>query len=172
MRFREGEFGEDTRWGLAASDGFGEVTCLQKRWWTDPFGDAAILAELSLTGQFLERDRFERRQPAPDWIEDFRLDLPQVILSRPGLESLLAELRLWFDEPRDISVDLSAVHQVSLQVTLGQDPRLICKIDRPVCSVRYSTGTSVTFECLLVVDQSCLRLLRDDLARALRDFHE
>jgi hypothetical protein len=167
MECREGEFGENIGWTIAGSNGLQQAAFLQRRWWTDSTGEVMILAGLSLTGQFWERDRPARGEPAGEVVEDFRLDLRQIIIARSRLETLLTDLNLWFEHPREIAVELSAVPNVSLRIAFGADPRLICKPVRPACSVRYSTGTAVTFECLTVVDQTCLRLLRDDLARAL-----
>jgi len=154
-------------WSIPSSSGRELVKCTPLRWWTTPDGAALALARLSMTGQFWERDRFERKETEYDLVDDYRIVLPQVVVSRGALEALHREVEAWLAAPKEISVDLSGTRHQSIEVTLRADPRFISRVDRPVCDVRYSAGAGVAVERRAIVDETCVRLLRDDLARLL-----
>ncbi|MEK8020580.1 MAG: hypothetical protein VSS75_027250 [Candidatus Parabeggiatoa sp.] len=154
-------------WSLLSADGWNKVTGTFIRKWMSLEDDVLLLTDISITGDFWQRDKEEVNDAKITL--DFRVQLPQVIIKENALKELIIEIDKWFSEPREIGIELSNVCYQSFQITFGMKDEFICSPDKPVCTIQYSSDSRMKMgEWNFVVDQSCLRLFRDDLNLILK----
>jgi hypothetical protein len=105
------------------------------------------------------------REALGDVVPDHRLRLCQAVVDTEVLRALLADLRQWETDRtavrRQISADQSSQ---SLAVELGVRDGVICTPEQPVFTVRYE-GSLTQIEHAFVVDQSCVAIASESLAR-------
>ncbi len=100
-------------------------------------------------------------------VTDSVVNLPQVICLRSELHSLYRHLIRWLDANTGFCVVLSDDESQSLTISLGIDERFISSPTKPVFSGSYSAGPSFKVEWAFVVDQSCVRLMMEELKGVL-----
>ena len=92
--------------------------------------------------------------------------LPQVALTQMGLRLLLRRVETWLANRDEFRVNIAGEDQVlEVEILLREDS--IVSRDKPSCTVRYRWGASVSTECAFVVDESCMRILHQELSLAL-----
>ena len=154
-------------WTLSSSDGWDQVSGRVLRHWTDSRGDTLLLFEISISGRFWQHDADD----LGDLRDDFKCSLPQVITSRNKLKELLDSLNIWLSTPKSIRVGLCERGAQQLWISFDVSEDFICSMDRPVCEIRYAAERMPEARWNFLVDQSCIRLLHDDLTRVLHAFN-
>jgi hypothetical protein len=128
----------------------------------------AVLVKLSITGNFWPRDDLASGSLGDARsILDFSVQLPQVVIAERSLYEFARDLTDWLDTPSHVEADLSFDKSQSLSVSLGIRDELLSKIDRPACTIAYSSERMLRGEWVFIVDQSCIQLFRNDLDELL-----
>ena len=119
--------------------------------------------EISISGNFWNRG--DPIQTA-SMVLDFRVHLPQVLVSEDGIATLSAHLGMWLEDQSEFECVVSPVGQGDqlLSLALGYDPGLIYSKNKPAFIVSYSRGPAMSGRWAFVVDQSCIRRFLDDLS--------
>lgn len=156
------------QWNVYSSDGriaFGgnllrPLPCSTK-------GDEWLLTELSISGLWIDRATevisFEILK------KEFAVSLPQVVLSKHKLADLVDDLDRWLQSAAEVSVSLCASHpgEQELRIHIGP-PVNERRLEETIMTVEYSgigfTAGKWSFE----IDQSCVRIFRDELRNALQ----
>jgi hypothetical protein len=154
-------------WTLPSSDGWNQVSGRALRRWTGSSGETLFLFDIAIGGRFWQRDADDMGELR----DDFKCSLPQVIISQNGLRGLLDALDNWLSAPKPIRVGLCERGAQQLWISFDVSEDFICSIDRPVCEIRYAAERMPEGRWNFVVDQSCIRLLHDDLIRVLHAFN-
>lgn len=126
-----------------------------------------LLCCLTLNGEYLDRSRPELSggHLAPD----FKVLLPQTILSRQSLRGLYVDLFRWREMGEFFSRDLQAASSGGqiLRLSIEDNPRFIQSSGKRVFTIHYVSGLVMTITSSFLVDQSCVGLAVDELARSL-----
>ncbi len=126
--------------------------CLEGSW--------HFLVSLRISGDTLDRARIALGQlDSQELVKDHVLTLSKILLSRNKLELLREELTTWLREPHEFTLALGDESQ-ALVVSIGIRDDVICSIEKAACTIRYGTSR-LAIESWFVVDQSCIRILRD-----------
>jgi hypothetical protein len=157
----------DAVWTLSSSDGWNHVSGRALRHWADSSGETLLLFEISIRGQFWQRDADD----LGDLRDDFECRLAQVIIGRSRLRELLAALNNWLSTPNPVRIELSGWSAQQLSISFDVSEDFICSMDSPVCEIRYTAERMSEARWNFVVDQSCIRSLHDDLIRVLHAFN-
>src|SRR5262249_39777440 len=117
-----------------------------------------LLCEISMMGEFWDREKYLPSDGSYELSSDFHVVLPQVILSENGVRGLAESLEAWLCAPFEFEVDLSGSRDQEVRTLIGPRDDFISKTDRPVFSLRYSS-TRMKAEWCFVTDQSCINIL-------------
>lgn len=154
------------QWNLSAASGRDSLSG-DFRWQTlSKYGTLVLCTEVALKGMFWPPlDKAE----ASDVMLDYSVFLPQVIWDWKAVDELIVEMDEWLESPKEISVDLCArnIGSQSFRVSFGLSDRLISSIQKPACSIVYVGTVFRHGEWSFIVDQSCIRIFRDELRRSL-----
>jgi hypothetical protein len=105
-----------------------------------------------------------------DLVDEFRFALQSVLISMAVCKSLLDSFDGWLNAPAPFTCKLCSTFDQSLILSLGDRDDLITKTDHPACTIEYeSAGGRV--EVFFVVDQSCIRIARQGLARIIQSLY-
>jgi hypothetical protein len=130
----------------------------------DPRVDGKQVLEVSVSEECWDR----RQAEAGDLMRpDFNMTMHQVVSSLGQLQSLLGALDSWLFERADVDVELCVIEGQSLRFKMAPDSEWISSREKPVFFGSYATNPSVATCWAYVVDQSCVRIMRDELAEAL-----
>jgi hypothetical protein len=124
-----------------------------------------ILAALSVEGNFwnrekllfpIEEDELTNRYELTD---DYKVYLPQVILSEDRIKEYRGCLESWLAEPFEFELDLSddIKSDAEISVCIGPRDDFISKIHRPIFSLNY-TSFHMKAEWCFVTDCTCINL--------------
>lgn len=153
----------DPSWTVRSNDGWQEVTVTHLVSFQHE-KTTLIRARVVLRGRFWDRRKslggFDQ---GIDLADDFETALSQVILPRDSLVQLAGKLDSWLQDRREFQLALGE----ALKVILGTKEEIISSVDKPVFSLQYST---TRFQCAtdLVVDDTCLEVLKGELEAALK----
>jgi hypothetical protein len=159
-------FDSPHQWNLYGSSGrlslggnFGKV-------WKDQNGDTLILSKICLTG--LWPDRTSREFDFVNLNRDFSVELPQIPVLRHRVVELIEELKLWLDHHGEI-------HKSFCPAPKNQDFSFHIELPHPhnriqgrECTIQYSGVGFELGKWSFIVDESCIRILADELSIALR----
>jgi hypothetical protein len=124
---------------------------------------AHLVTEVTMAGGFWDRERvFLGQEFGPELVPDFTVKLPQVLIGRDKLADLRRQLLQWLEQPREIRCDLAVGTGQEFTLSLRVESDIICSMEKPVCTVRYS-ASQMTCQWKAVVDQSCIRLLAESI---------
>ena len=72
-------------------------------------------------------------------------------------------------KPKPISLQLAKCRTTfhRLTISLGVREDLICSLEMPACTISYSSNSLEVGKWHFVVDQSCIRIFREELRAAL-----
>lgn len=97
---------------------------------------------------------------------DFRFELCRLLVTRGSLSCLAQKVDQWLTEPRAFSTELGDADGPQFGFSFRQLEGWICSDVKPVCTMRY-TSFKFSATASFIVDQSCLRALRDSLQWAV-----
>jgi hypothetical protein len=138
-----------------------------RRAWRDRDGSELILAEISIAGLWI--DRSKKKSSFIDLRKDFTVTLSQVIVFRKKVETLIDNLVKWLDSPAEILQDLCGdTKDQSLEFYLGP-PDSRERLEKTIFEVRYSGTAFKSAKWSFGTDQSCIRILVDELHLALEE---
>lgn len=162
-------------WRLPSNNGWTAFAGEIRRRFALADGRSVLLARIKLSGEFWRRDPLEEDEWSADVVADFDLRLPQFVLDDEALRGLLDRLDTWFirfdarqAQPAKFEVELAALQgqQLSISFEAGKDRRLTT--GHLSCLIRCCSERLKLVEVAFPVDQSCIRLFRDDLQKLLR----
>lgn len=126
-----------------------------------------LVSRVEITGNFWGRfdEIFEG-----DEVEDFTVVLHQVCFCREQLQEFLRQLEAWLQHPSPISIDLGPGlrDDQKFKITIGKHEEYISSDEKPVCTIESSLGVFRYGKWMFVLDQSCIRLLVEELGEALK----
>lgn len=96
-----------------------------------------------------------------------RPGIGQFVLSESALHDLTAQPDEWLARPKEIEIELTDVKHLGFSISFRPEKGIISRIDRPACTIICACKGLPRLEVKFVVDQSCIRLFRDELAAAL-----
>ena len=128
-----------------------------------------ILANVSVAGDFWLDPPFADDVGSSGLESVFLVSLPHIVLRKDRIENLLDELEQWLLKPKPISLELAKCRTTrqSLTISLGVREDLICLLERPACTISYSSNSFEAGKWHFVVDQSCIRIFHEGLRAAL-----
>ncbi len=147
-------------WLLPSNDGWNKFTgkIIEKR--IDSNYESIFLVSISIEGSFWQRNK---QVKYAELHPDFLVHLPQVNITETALKNLIDSFEQWLMIPYEFSIELSGVEFQSLLLNFCVDKNYICSIDKPVCKIQYSAERMSAGEWNFIVDQSCIRLFKEDL---------
>jgi hypothetical protein len=124
-----------------------------------------ILATLSVEGNFwnreyllfpIEEDELANRY---ELTNDYKVYLPQVILSEERIKEYHGCLESWLAKPFEFQLALSDNSETDTEISVSIGPRddIISKIDHPVFSLNYNSFHMKAKWCF-VTDYTCINL--------------
>lgn len=149
-------------WSISSNRGWESFECEL----LNDHGDD-LLCRLSLNGEYLDRSRPESN--GCHVVPDFNVLLPQTLLSRQSLRGLYMDIFRWREIGGLFSRDLQAAGSGGqmLRLSIEDNPRFIQGAGKRVFSIQYVSGLAMTITSSFLVDQSCVGLALDELARSL-----
>ncbi len=149
-------------WSLPSNDGWNKCYGRITDKWEDSNNGTLFLSDISIEGVFYERNK---EIADAKLLPDFLVKLPQVVIPEANFKSLITELEQWLISAKEISIELSGVLHQSFILSFVIDKKFICSMDKPVCKILYSAERMNFGEWNFIVDQSCIRLFKDDLIK-------
>lgn len=122
-----------------------------------------ILATIVAKGKFWAKNQNYNIDSA-QLVDDFDVNLFQVIFSKDKLILLKKLLESWFSDPREISIEISAFNCPKVSIFIGESDEFICSKIKPVFVLNYQ-DSRVETKVKFIVDQSCLNLMFEDLKK-------
>jgi hypothetical protein len=124
-----------------------------------------VLANVSVIGEFWLDPPFANDGGSSGLETVFSVSLPHAVLRKDRIEKLLDELEQWLLKPKPISLELAKCRTTyqSLVISLGVREDLISSLERPACTISYSSNSFEVGKWHFVVDQSCIRIFHDEL---------
>lgn len=158
---------ESDQWNLFASSARERLSGRFLRQEEDG-GSLLILSTICISGQFWIPRPFADPRTSNDVSEAFSVILPQIILRKSLVENLIIELTKWLVIPREFYLNLSGnTHQI-FTICFEVTDKLISSIEKPACTITYAGGTFKVGKWSFIVDQSCVRTLREELTAAMQ----
>lgn len=144
---------------LSSSDGWNEIE-FQLNNFSDEIS-VAILAK----GKFWERAQGFDIESAT-LVEDFDIKFLQAIILKDNLVLLKEQLESWFVDPKEIDIEMSSSYP-RISIFIGESDEFICSTSKPAFILSYRDSRIET-KVKFVTDQSCLKLMLQDIRRWLR----
>jgi hypothetical protein len=118
-----------------------------------------ILAALSIEGSFWNREHALFSIEGAELTNDYKVYLPQVILSEERVKEYRSCLESWLAKPFEFELDLSDNNEPVPEISVCVGPRddFISKIDRPVFSLNY-TSFHMKSEWCFETDYTCINI--------------
>lgn len=121
-----------------------------------------LLFAVSIDASFWERKANSGRL----LVEDFHVDLKQIVIPKESVLELLSKLKKWLESPGEISCSLSTpTSGQTLLISLGSHHNVIIDRGKSVICMTYEAGHAFKGEWAFVVDQSCVRIAVEELAQ-------
>ena len=152
---------DNQSWSLTANSGWKRFSCSASGILDNQLD---IVCAIGISGDFWDRGV---ALDIASLKEDFHSVFPQVILSREYLSALCKKLDAWLELPEEFSCDLSEPTRSYQEIifSLGRRPEFISSIDKPVFELQVIISPTVVSKYAFIVDQSCIRICRDELRR-------
>jgi hypothetical protein len=143
-------------WELPSNSGRSMVSGTLKRVHDDAI-DRSLLFDMSFRGEAF--DKYEEG----GLVKNYDISMNQVAISQSRLSHNVSLLSDWLKTPRELELDFSDTPQQTFMISLRKRDDVISSVEKPVCTVSCE---SFLLKCEIgfVVDQSCIRILRDSLA--------
>lgn len=111
------------------------------------------LASFDLYGNFY--DRGKKIQDA-EMVRDFHVSLSQFNLKKSAIYDLACDLEEWLHSKLEFERTLTpdTIGDQLLKIGIGKNSNLICSIDKPVFTLEYVCGESLSTRTSFVVDQT------------------
>jgi hypothetical protein len=153
-------------WNIRSSSGRENVSVDFIRQHKSKEGDIVYVSEIGITGLFWDRANTFKR----DYVNDFSVTLHQIHFLKDVLKRFLEDLRNWLEQPTTISFDLAqgSRDDQRFEIFIGKTEELICSDERPACVIKYISGSFDMGRWRFVLDQSCIRLLAEELSEAIQ----
>lgn len=153
------------QWSLSAASGRDVLSGDFRRQTLSKSGSIVLWTEITLKGMFWPLLDIAA---ATDLMLDYSVLLPQIICTWKTVGELIVEMDEWLEHPKKISIDLCAgIEGQSLLISFGPSDRLISSMQTSTCSIVYAGTVFRRGEWSFVVDQSFIRIFRDELRRSL-----
>lgn len=153
-------------WSISSNRGWESFECEL----LNDHGDD-LLCRLTLNGEYLDRSQPESNGDLV--LPDFKVSLPQTLLSRQSLRGLYMDLFRWREMGELFSRDIQAAGSGGqmLRLPIEDNPRFIQSAGKRVFTIQYVSGLAMAITSSFLVDQSCVGLALDELARSLEVEH-
>ena len=158
-----------SEWKLVANSGREQFFGSFLKRGSNEDGLELILANVSVAGDFWLDPPFANDVGSSGLESVFSVSRSHVVLRKDRIENLLDELEQWLLKPKPISLELAKCRTTfhSLTISLGVREDLICSLEMPACTISYSSNSFEVGKWHFVVDQSCIRIFREELRAAL-----
>ncbi len=155
--------GDDDAWTVTSDSGWRHFKCTRTSQARQ--GDT-ICCSLLVCGRFWDRNEVENKS----LVADFRVELPQVLISAERLKLLLSEIDRWLVEQEDFECAISSPNGgQEFTVTVDREPSFVYSIGKRAITLRYGNGEAMVGKWSFIVDESCLRICRDGLIDFLEE---
>jgi hypothetical protein len=124
------------------------------------------VCRIQIWGEFWWRGR----SAVTDVINDYQVVLSQVLLDIASLKVLREYLADWQINSNSFNVELSTQDEGDQKfiLSIGRDDRLICSVDKPVCTLSYECPSAMNGCWYFIVDQSCIRMCMESIDEFVR----
>jgi hypothetical protein len=126
--------------------------------------DSTRILRITMRSEFWDRSSGDLRELQPQ----YDVTLHQIISDLTRLRDLRDYANAWLKDQASFVIDLAVVRDQSLRLSVGPSKALISSRDKPVFRLTFRSGPAFKTEWSYVVDQTCIRLLRDELEGALQ----
>lgn len=154
----------EAQWHLPASSGRDQLEGTFKWQRKNDDGLTLLCTDITIKGEFWLH--VNKATDTSDTTPNYYVRLPQLLCDWRSVDELITQLDEWLESPKEISVDIGSRYQ-HFTVSFGKSDQLISSLDKPACRIAYSGGLVFQGEWLFDVDQSCIRIFRDELREAL-----
>lgn len=117
---------------------------------------------LELRGSFWDRRQVSSLNPTYELVDDFSVNLHQVMLPESKLRLLLRRLEQWLEHHEEFELDLTGDSGQKMRVCVSPRDEIISKADKPVFTLHYDTSR-VKITCAFVIDQSGVSLFIEQM---------
>jgi hypothetical protein len=153
-------------WNLPAASGRNRMSGVFEQEWTNDTGSTVLLSRIQLEGLFWPRSKEYKEK---DLVVDYSVVLPQVLLRKESVESLIRHLEEWLDKPREIAIELGNCEgndqRFHIAFAFSSDSTSILK--KPACTIDYSGGIFAHGQWSFAVDQTCIGIFLRELQTSL-----
>lgn len=150
--------GEADTWTIPSNSGWRQFKCARTN---HALRGDAICCSLHIYGDFWDRNENESKSLVPD----FRVDLPQVLISAERLRHLIEDVDRWLVDQENFERSISSPKSgQDFTVIVNREPSLVYSIGKRAVTFRYTNGEAMIGKWSFVVDESCLRICRDSLS--------
>ena len=150
-------------WSLRSNDGWSIVSFEPQLIHED--GDIEFAVRLE--GRFWYRK--EEISVQSDVIDDFRIELPSVLIPISACKELMIQFENWMLDNSAFSCTLVSNSGQKLDLRIGEMVNFITTVDHPALSICYE-APRCRLEVFFVIDQSCIEQGRSQLKRILSEF--
>jgi hypothetical protein len=150
------KFKKEILWQLASNDGWNKIEGVIYDLKKCADGSELCFANIVIKGKFWQRDLVAcDESECAELLQDFEVSLFQIALKYEQIRHFILELKDWSIAPKPVDVELSGIGSQSLKFNFDVSDKYICSIDKPVCTIEYSTER-LNGKCEFIVDQSCI----------------
>ena len=101
--------------------------------------------------------------------DDFRIDLPCVLIAKSAYQELLRKFDAWLAAPQPVNCTLVADPDQELVLEIANREGWSSSVHHPALTVYYA-GAGCIIEVFFTVDQSCVAQARNGLCRVMETF--
>lgn len=151
-------------WSMPSSSGRNKMKCRFLKHLPSSSGQDLVLVSLNISGEFWDRTK-EISDAA--LLDDYSIELSQVVLCRSSLDSLVNKLSSWIESPIEIFEELTVDSDPLLRVHIGKTDELICTKEKPAFVFEYQGGGLKNTRISYLVDRTCLEASLNELKNSL-----
>lgn len=154
-------------WGLPSSSG--RLRFSSRIIGRDNLNDGNIISEFWVESLFWPIRLADNFGDAESMVPEVSLRVHQIVFSKNEMISLADGINKWLDDYSYFSVVLGFSYDPAhtLMLSIGSDPGLIARRDKPACTMTYSGRDFRKAEWAFLVDESCLRFCVGGLVQIL-----
>lgn len=134
-------------------------------------GETALVFRIEAEGTYWDRADWEDDDGAQgaDRVPDFSIALHQALVTEASLRRLPAALESWLDN-RETELDFAfdCPDDQDTWLSIGKLPGFVLGLEKAVFSLYYATSRLAPIDIRFVVDETCVRVMKDGLDEMCR----
>lgn len=125
----------------------------------------ALLADISIKSTW--PDRLSDKPSFYHLSNDFVVNIFQIIFSRERIYDLLFHISRWMESPGNFQVEL-CLDPKNQSFIIGVEVDRSNTTEKQTCRIKYSGQTFLNGEWSFRIDQSCIRILSEELRESVK----